>query len=187
MCMKHNMIVAMCRNTRGIGYNNGLPWKYPEELRLFRELTTSHYALSKKCIYDALYMGTNTYYHLPRNLPKRDLYVISRRPENVSFRKEVPFKKAFRSIEECIEHTKYLNYKALWCIGGASIYNTALKNTIFDNIYASEINKNYLCDTYIDDFPKYYLKHIEYESENKIDVGVGVSVNEFKLNVYQLI
>lgn len=178
--MQHNMIVAMCRNTRGIGYKNRLPWKYAEELKLFRKLTTSHFCPETNSIYDALYMGTNTYYHLPRQLPKRDLYVISRTPHDVICRKEVPYKKAFKSIEECIEYTEFLKYKALWCIGGASIYNKALQSTILDTIYASEIKKNYLCDTYINDFPKYYLKHTEYEYENKL------GVNEFNLKVYQL-
>ena len=179
--MRHNMIVAMCRGNRGIGYQNKLPWKYAEELKLFRKLTTNHFCPETNSIYDALYMGTNTYNHLPHNLSKRDLYVISRTPDKVMYRNDVPYKKVFKSIGECMEYTEYLKYKALWCIGGASIYNKALQSTIFDTIYASEIQKNYLCDTYIDDFPKHYLKHTEYDYENKM------GVNEFNLNVYQLI
>lgn len=179
--MRHNMIVAMCKGTRGIGFQNTLPWKYPQELRLFRKLTSEHYCRESGHIYDALYMGTNTYYHLPRNLPKRDLYVISRDPKNVIFRPEVPHKGVFKTIHECITHSEYLKYKALWCIGGGSIYNHALKTVIFDNIYETHIQKHYHCDTYIDELPPMYIKVADYEYEND-----SMKV-EFKLKVHELI
>lgn len=179
--MKHNMIVALCKGTRGIGYQNRLPWKYPQELRLFRKLTSQHYCDDTHEIYDALYMGTNTYYHLPRDLPKRDLFIISRKPKQVIFRPEIPHSGVFTSIQECIHHAEYLKYKSLWCIGGASIYNHALNSVIFDTIYETQIQKHYHCDTYIDDLPPIYNKVMDHEYEN--DLGKVI----FKLNVYDLI
>lgn len=179
--MRHNMIVALCKGTRGIGYQNKLPWKYPQELRLFRNLTSSNYCHDRKEIYDALYMGKNTYYHLPRDLPKRDLFIISRNPQNITYRPEVPYNGVFKTIPECIEHTKYLKYKSLWCIGGASIYNHSLKTVAFDRIYETHIQKQHHCDTYIDDLPPLYTKMSDCEYEN--DLGEIV----FKLNVYDLI
>lgn len=179
--MRHNMIVALCKGTRGVGYQNRLPWKYPQELKLFRKLTSSNFCEYRQETYDALYMGTNTYYNLPRDLPKRDLFVISRTPNRVMSRPEVPHSGVFASIKECINHVEYLKYKSLWCIGGASIYNHALNTVIFDSIYETQIQLHYQCDTYIDDIPPIYYNTAEYEYENE----TGKTI--FKTNVYDLI
>lgn len=65
--MKISMIVAMAQN-RVIGANNSLPWHIPDDLKRFRALTTGH----------ALIMGRKTFESLPRVLPGRDHYVITR-------------------------------------------------------------------------------------------------------------
>lgn len=67
--MKLSMIVAMARN-RVIGANNTIPWHLPEDLKKFRELTMGHPIL----------MGRKTFESLPRVLPGRDHYIITRNP-----------------------------------------------------------------------------------------------------------
>jgi dihydrofolate reductase len=65
--MKLSIIVAMAQN-HVIGAKNSLPWYLPEDLKKFRELTTGHPIL----------MGRKTFESLPRVLPGRDHYVITR-------------------------------------------------------------------------------------------------------------
>jgi dihydrofolate reductase len=68
--MKISMIVAMTKD-RVIGAKNTLPWYLPEDLKKFRELTTGHPIL----------MGRRTFESLPRVLPNRDHYIITRNAE----------------------------------------------------------------------------------------------------------
>lgn len=65
-----SMIVAMTQS-RVIGANNALPWHLPEELKRFRALTSGH----------AILMGRKTFVSLPKVLPDRDHYVITRSPD----------------------------------------------------------------------------------------------------------
>lgn len=60
-----NIIVAHSLNNV-IGVNNTLPWNFPEELKVFKEITVGH----------PIVMGYNTYNSLNKALPNRDNYVL---------------------------------------------------------------------------------------------------------------
>ena len=68
--MNVSIIVAMALN-RVIGSGNSMPWYLPEDLKKFRELTTGH----------AILMGRKTYESLPKVLPNREHYVVTRDPD----------------------------------------------------------------------------------------------------------
>ena len=65
-----NIIVAACKN-RGIGLNNKLPWKLKKEMNIFTKLTKGDET-------NAVIMGKNTWLSLPKALPKRANFVISK-------------------------------------------------------------------------------------------------------------
>lgn len=65
-----SITVAMTPN-RVIGTRNSLPWHLPEDLKKVKGLTTGH----------ILIMGRKTFESLPRVLPNRDHYVITRNSE----------------------------------------------------------------------------------------------------------
>ena len=54
-----------------IGKNNWLPWEIPEELAMFRKLTSN----------STVIMGRKTYDSVGRPLPKRNNIIISRKIE----------------------------------------------------------------------------------------------------------
>lgn len=60
-------IAAVARN-RGIGLNNKLPWRIPEDFAFFKATTLGH----------ALLMGRKTYESIGRPLPGRTTIVLSR-------------------------------------------------------------------------------------------------------------
>ena len=62
-------IAAMARN-RVIGANGGIPWRIPDELRWFKQVTTGHTVL----------MGRKTWESLGRPLPNRRNIVVTRGP-----------------------------------------------------------------------------------------------------------
>ena len=64
------LIAAVARNGV-IGFENGLPWHLPEDMRRFRRLTTGH----------AIIMGRSTFQSLPGPLPDRTNIVLTRNPD----------------------------------------------------------------------------------------------------------
>lgn len=65
--MKINLIVAVARNGV-IGKDNKLPWRIPEDLKRFKQLTMGH----------VLIMGRKTYESIGKPLPGRGTIVLSR-------------------------------------------------------------------------------------------------------------
>lgn len=64
------MIVAAVGRNRVIGVEGGLPWKIPEDLARFKEMTMGH----------ALVMGRATFESIGRPLPGRSNIVLTRNP-----------------------------------------------------------------------------------------------------------
>ena len=130
-----NIIVA-CDLNNGIGKNGILPWNYPIDLKYFKTITLSNTVL----------MGRKTWDSLPvkfRPLPNR-LNIVMTRNKNLEFPKEVIVINDFQSIPWDKIKGK------LFIIGGASIYNLALKDCT--RIYFTKIYKNYNCDKFFPNF-----------------------------------
>lgn len=91
-----------------IGKDGDLPWSVPEDLALFKELTSGETVL----------MGRKTWDSLPesvRPLPGRKNFVVSQDPTFM----DGPGYTVFRSVEEAVNAS---TTDWLWIIGGGSIY-----------------------------------------------------------------
>jgi len=66
--VKLALIAAVARN-RGIGYKGELPWRLPEDMRRFKQITTGH----------AVLMGRKTFEALGKPLPNRRNVVLTHR------------------------------------------------------------------------------------------------------------
>src|SRR5665647_361593 len=99
-------IAAVCKN-RGIGKNNDLLFKIPEDLKHFKEITKGH----------AVLMGYNTYLSLGMPLPDRANIVLS--PD-----KDLSIEGCIvvDSIDEALDEAKKTEKNEIFIIGGASIY-----------------------------------------------------------------
>ncbi len=64
------LIVAIDRK-HGIGINNTLPWRLPEDLAFFKKTTTGH----------TIIMGRKTFDSIGRALPNRRNIVVTRNPD----------------------------------------------------------------------------------------------------------
>jgi len=71
---KRVMMIAAMATNRVIGRGNDIPWKIPGEQRRFRELTLDRLVV----------MGRKTFESIGKPLPRRDLLVLSSRPDAVS-------------------------------------------------------------------------------------------------------
>lgn len=123
------IIVAYNKNY-AIGNEYGcIPWRIPEDMKYFKEIT-----MGKPCV-----MGRKTWDSLPvrfKPLPGRTNIVISR-----SLKEDKNFL-VFNSIEKSLEKALTISNEVC-VIGGGEIYKYCIEKNIVDRVIASEI-KNYL-------------------------------------------
>lgn len=108
--MKLSLIAALDRG-HGIGRDNDLPWKLPDDLKRFKALT-----LGKPIL-----MGRKTALSLGRALPGRPNLVLTRSGQ-------VPFAgmQAVASIDDALQRATAAGADELCVIGGGEIYRLAM-------------------------------------------------------------
>ena len=121
------IIVAMDAQ-RGIGINNTLPWKLPEDLAHFKRLTTGHPIL----------MGRKTFDSIGRPLPNRRNIVITRNPD---WRHDGV--EAVGSVDAALA---LMGCAPGFVIGGAEIYRQAMP--LADQLIVTEIARTFQCDAF---------------------------------------
>ncbi len=125
--MSLTLIVATDR-ARGIGIENRLPWRLPEDLAHFKRTTTGH----------AIIMGRKTFESIGRPLPGRRNIVISRNP---AWRHDGV--EAVASVDAAIALTPGTQ---AFVIGGAQIYAETLPRATC--LIVTEIDRVFDCDTF---------------------------------------
>lgn len=104
-----------------IGNKGEIPWRLPEDMKHFKEITCSFPVI----------MGRNTYLSLPdrfRPLPGRHNIVISRS----AYFPEVT---CVRSLEEAVA----VAAGDCFIIGGGQVYREAIRKGLVDRVIASEV------------------------------------------------
>lgn len=126
--MRVSAIVAMASN-RVIGANNTLPWRLPDDLKRFKQLTMGH----------TLVLGRKTYESIGRPLPGRTMVVVTRQqdyaPEGV---------KVARSVDEAL--TLAAGDSEVFIAGGAELYAQTMDR--IERLYLTRIEREFPGDTY---------------------------------------
>ena len=160
--MKTKLIAAVDQNL-ALGNSGNLLFKIPEDLKLFKRLTTGHIVL----------MGRKTFESLGcKPLPDRVNIVIS------TTKKYDDGVITFESLTTAVEYSK-LNYpdKDLYIIGGGKVYRQC--TGLADEVILTEYGKAYEeADTYFPDEIKKGFRETETILEGSFD-GAG-----FKTCVY---
>ena len=136
MARNFNIVVG-CSKNKGIGKDGGLPWKIPDDLRHFKEVTTAGRTEN------TVIMGRKTWLSIPdkfRPLPGRRNIVISSTLENESCI-------IAKSFEEALQNSTGL----IFVIGGSQLFEIALSpeyRRFCDQIYLTRIGVNFDCDTF---------------------------------------
>ena len=170
-----NIVVAACKN-RGIGINNKLPWCLSNDLKYFKFLT-------KNKGKDAIVMGKNTCLSLPRALPKRVNYVLSKSLQNPTTEREKFLMSGgygdFRIIED-VTHVSKEKYDNIWLIGGDKVYSSLIDSDMINSIYYTDIDADFKCDTYFPEIPNKFKGVFQSENfyENDINYNMKVYVKE---------
>jgi dihydrofolate reductase len=115
------VIVAALAKNKVIGKSGTLPWRLPNDLKRFKELTTG----------GVVVMGRKTYESIGRPLPNRRNLVVSRNPKFMAAGCEI-----ITSLDAALESAK--NEPKVFVIGGGDIYRqtmaiaTAMELTLVD-------------------------------------------------------
>ncbi|MFZ6656214.1 dihydrofolate reductase [Undibacterium sp. TJN19] len=121
-------IIVATDKKNGIGINNTLPWRLPEDLAHFKRTTSGH----------SIIMGRKTFDSIGRPLPQRRNIVITRNRqwqhdgvENVA----------------CLDDAQALLHdEEAFIIGGAEIYQQSL--ALADKLIVTEIQQEFDCDAF---------------------------------------
>ncbi|MDR2723764.1 MAG: dihydrofolate reductase, partial [Holosporaceae bacterium] len=118
-------LIAIVDAHWGISKNEQIPWSFSEDRRFFH----------KKTINSVVVMGKNTFFALGSPLKGRENCIISRTMESVLG------VCIFRSFGEIISKCN-----DFWIIGGAELYNYALKNNMVHYALITQVNEDYKAD-----------------------------------------
>lgn len=139
------IIVGMCRNG-GIGFKDRLPWNIKEDLRHFSKMTKGN---DKEK--NAILMGKNTWISIgEKPLPKRDNIILSSSIDidSIKYSTRDNAIMVFRNIQTMKEWLMERNYHEVWVIGGESIYKEFIDDPDTTEMWITEIDSDFECDTY---------------------------------------
>ncbi len=133
--MELAIVVAMADN-RAIGIKNGLPWRLPEDLKRFKEITMGH----------PMIMGRLTFDSIGRALPGRVTIVVTRdntwpAPDGVV---------ATHNLEEALAaaelEAKKLGVETIMIVGGANVYEQLLPRC--NKLFVTEVHTSVTGDAF---------------------------------------
>lgn len=137
-------IIVACEKNGGIGFNGKLPWKNDKDMAYFRKTTLE--TLSNKK--NALIMGRKTFESLNcKPLSGRiNLCLTTQNLSTVPNIKNVFF---FNSLNSALQYA-YNNSEVekVFVIGGASLYEEAIKHEDCSELLINKINIETNCDTF---------------------------------------
>ncbi len=126
--MSNLIIIVATDQQRGIGINNSLPWKLPEDLAHFKRVTTGH----------PIIMGRKTFESIGRPLPNRRNIVVTR---NADWRHGGA--ETVGSLEAAVA---LLDGADGYVIGGAEIYQQSMG--LAATLIVTEIGQTFACDAF---------------------------------------
>ncbi|MFZ0013532.1 MAG: dihydrofolate reductase [Acidimicrobiia bacterium] len=127
------VIVAAVAGNGVIGVDGDLPWRIPDDMARFKELTMG----------EALVMGRETFESIGRPLPGRTTVVLTRRPDWSH-----PGVEVAHSLQEALDMASSLGLD-VFVSGGAEVYRAALD--VADRLELTEVDTEPQGDTFFPD------------------------------------
>jgi dihydrofolate reductase len=141
-----SLIVAVSTN-RVIGRAGTLPWKFSEDMKYFRRVTSSSVPPAER----AIIMGRKTHQSIGKALPKRHNIVVTRTPTQPMQKIVAAECSVASSLEEAIDVARIIDSEPI-IIGGASIYAEALP--LATKLYVTTVHADYEGDVFMsEEFP----------------------------------
>jgi dihydrofolate reductase len=152
MNTKVSIIVAIDEK-RGIGKNNDLLFKIPEDFKRMRTITNGH----------PIIMGKRTFDSIGRILPNRTNIIVTRNHE-FQFEGAVIAYSLEEALRRAQEHD---GNEEVFIFGGGQLFKEAIERGLVDRLYLTVVKGEYGADTFFPDYSA-FTKIIE-KVERKAD------------------
>lgn len=194
--VKLNLICAVDQNM-GIGRNLELPWHIPSELRYFLEMTTKPYTVGSnhqnaviigRCTWETMDAVTSKPHPGALNI------VLSRlnSPKPLAYPNTIVCTSLDQAVKILSTDPEYAGLiDTVWVLGGAEVFQTALKSQFFHRLYMSRIRATYDCNVFFpEEFDEDLFVAISYDKVCNSRVPRGVQKDEstgveFEVCVYE--
>lgn len=135
--MRVSLIVARSQNGV-IGANGQIPWRLPNDLKRFKQLTMGH----------CLIMGRKTHVSIGKPLPGRTTIVLSRGGAHIPF---APWVHVAESLHHALKIAvdQEEDIEPFIC-GGGEVYRDALEQGLVDRVYLTVVEQHVDGDTRFD-------------------------------------
>ncbi len=130
-------IVVAINELNGIGYNATIPWREPDDMRFFRNLTLAYNDHPNIII-----MGRKTFESMKCTPLKGRTNIV------ISTLKTYEHVYMSRSFTEALDLCKTIEHDHIFIIGGELLYNEAIKNKHCTKVYISKIPNQIQCDAF---------------------------------------
>ncbi|KAI8081624.1 dihydrofolate reductase [Halteromyces radiatus] len=144
----YTLIVAATKES-GIGIKGGLPWRIPKDMVFFKHVTTLIPKTSPQHLQNVVIMGRVTWESIPpkfRPLTDRFNIVISRNP--LYDLQDAPNTVLADSFEKALSLVDPKLHGRVFVVGGAHMYQLAIKERHCSHILLTRINSDIECDTF---------------------------------------
>ena len=152
-----SIVVAMDFN-QGIGKEGKLPWHLPGDIKYFKDLTSRTKDPDKK---NAVIMGRKTWESIPdrfRPLAGRKNFILTSNSSIVSPADVVIVNSFDRCLEVLDQEILKNRIESVFVIGGAAIYQQAVKRPECRCLYVTQIQSQFICDAFFPPFEYGYQK-----------------------------
>lgn len=153
-----SLIAAIGRN-KVIGRDNSLPWKLPEDMKRFKELTSGKPVI----------MGRKTFESIGKPLPNRKNIILTREKNY-----KVDDCVVVNSVDEALKAAK--GSEEVMIIGGAQIYKEFLP--IANKMYLTFIDEDFEGDAYFPEFDRKEWKEVSRENKKSDNLKFSFVVLE---------
>ncbi|KAI5840040.1 dihydrofolate reductase-like protein [Morchella snyderi] len=143
-------VVVAATTTLGIGKSGGLPWRLRKELSYFARVTKRLVPEAQKKK-NAVIMGRKTWDSIPakfRPLPDRINVVVSRTTNNSVGEDAVVWARSLDDALEALKSGGSGEVGRIFVIGGAQLYDIAMKYPGTTSILMTSIDKEFDVDTF---------------------------------------
>nr|AIA19182.1 Dihydrofolate reductase [uncultured bacterium] len=144
-------IIVAVDEKRGIGKNNNLLFKIPEDFKRMQQITTGH----------PIIMGKKTFESIGRVLPNRTNIVVTRDPD-FEFDKTL----VVHSLEDAVRQAQTCSgNEEIFIFGGGQIFKESIEKGLVDRMYLTVVKGDYHADTFFPDYSE-FTKVIEKEEKD---------------------
>jgi dihydrofolate reductase len=147
-----NAIVAMTPD-RVIGIENRIPWRLPDDLKLFKKITMGHVIL----------MGRKTFESIGKPLPGRTNLVVSRGAHFAGV-------EMIRDLEHFDPARFEMNGQEIFVIGGTEIYKRLLHRC--QKLYVTHVHRECAGDSYFPEFESIFQKTEKIAESHEFDTFI---------------